>query len=263
MRALLLAICLSVPAAAFDCPEGQRLQVDLRAWKASLKAAAPGSPGQRQALRALGLAEVPSGSGAIPGDACARKPSLDALDDLDSKLTGEGDRTLHARFSMCSGGQRFLSQRIAVVVPLAGGGLCKLDGDDLSRDQLASDSACRRKRPEAPRTLRLARLTAPSRNVLQIEDQNGDCNGQGVLRLVLYEAHGAALERIFENKLWESAAGEETSWKLVFGPTLPKTISVTRETRCRKGAKCTPGSDSQRYLYSAESAAYVRAGEMQ
>lgn len=270
MRALLLCmLCLALPAAAFDCPGDQRLSLDLAGWKKGLKAAAPGSSQQRDLLRAMGFAAVPSGSKDVPEAPCASRPALKALDDLDSKLTGEGDRTIQARFEMCSGAQRFTSQRIAVVVPLEAGVVCKLDGDDLSRDQAASDVACAgRSAPLAlPRNLSLVKLTSNTRNVLRVDDQNGDCKGavkSGSTRLALYEAHGATLDRIFENKTWERTPAEETVWKLAWGKTVPRTIAVTRRTRCAKGSVCESGEATQRYAYAPPPvSAYVRDGEMQ
>lgn len=280
MRALVLVLLASsVPALAFDCPPDQRLKLDLRRWSASLRAAAPGSAEQRAALRALDFADVPSGSDEIPDAACARKPRLKGLDLFDSKLTTEGDRTVEARFEVCPADEatRFTSLRIAVVVPLGGGEVCKLRGEDLSRDQAAWDSPCMMKPapPKLPRTLRFVKLTSPTRNVLEVQDQNGSCRGparEGSSRVTLYEAHQASLDRIFENKLWEisydaqTPPTEETVWRLAYGKTLPKTIAVTRETRCLTDPQhlCAPATKTSAYVYAPPPvSAYVPAGELQ
>jgi hypothetical protein len=274
MHALLLALAVSAPA--FDCPPEQRLKLDLKQWAAYLKAAKPGSPEQRAAVRALGFPDVPSGSDQIPEDECAKKPALKALHLTDSKLTGKGDRTVQARFEMCGPGPEhsFISQRIAVIVPLGDGSVCKLAGEDLSKDQAAIDAPCATK-SSLPRTVRFVKLTNPLRNVLEVRDQRGSCTAKargGETRMALYEAHGAALDRIFENKLWELADDgqtppvEQTVWKLAYGKTLPKTIDVTRQTSCLNDPQhlCTADSAVEKYVYSpAPAAAYVRTGDMQ
>ncbi len=94
MRALLLTLAISLPALAFDCPPDQRIKLDLERWKASLKAAAPGSPEQSAAIKSLRFAEVPSGSDEIPAAACASKPVLKGIDLFESKLTGAGDEDM-------------------------------------------------------------------------------------------------------------------------------------------------------------------------
>src|SRR5690348_1326563 len=91
--------------AAFVCPPTQRVQVDLKEWKKR------GSPPET-----LGLKPA----------ACEKK----IIDLFDANLTGEGDQVVQARFRC---GQT-RSLRIAVLVPLADGGMCKLDGEDLSID---------------------------------------------------------------------------------------------------------------------------------
>lgn len=285
MRALILLLAISLPGRAFDCPPEQRIKLDLNRWKASLKAAAPGSPEQRGAIRALGFPDVPSGSDEIPAGPCALKPVLKSVDLLDSKLTPAGDKTVQARFEMCGsagargpdGDLRFTSIRIAVVVPLGNGELCKLRDDDLSKDQAAWDSPCMMKPAPGrfPRTVTFVKLTSPAQNVLEIRDQAGTCKGsgrEGSTRMALYEAHSASLDRIFQNKLWEisydaqTPPAEETVWKLAYGKTLPKTIDVTRETRCLLDPRhlCTPHAETQKYVYAPPPvSAYVRAQDMQ
>ena len=279
MRPLYLALAVSLPAAAFDCPPEQRLELDLGQWKASLQAAAPGSPEQRAAIRALQLADVPSGSDEIPEAGCAKKPVLAALDLSDSKLTAAGDRTVQARFELCGSDPhlRLFSLRIAVVVPLGNREVCRLGGEDLSKDQAAWDSPCMMKPApgKLPRAVRFVKVTSPTQNVLEVKDQRGSCKGaarDGSTQLSLYEAHGASLDRIFENKLWETSYDaqtpptEETVWKLAYGKTLPKTIDVTRQTRCLADPKhlCTPSSQAQKYVYAPPPvSAYVRAGDLQ
>ena len=75
----------------------------------------------------------------------------------------------------------------------------------------------------------------------------------------------------FQNKLWEisydaqTPPAEETVWKLAYGKTLPKTIDVTRETRCLSDPRhlCTPHAETQKYVYApAPVSAYVRPEDM-
>src|SRR5438105_9291459 len=104
---------LALLIAAFTCPADQRLAIDLTRWK---KQGAP--------LSALGLGSVPPYCG---------KPA--GVDIFEANLTGERDKLGQVRFR-CGG---WIALRIAVLVPLPDGAMCKLDGEDLSVSEKACD----------------------------------------------------------------------------------------------------------------------------
>src|SRR5207245_2803200 len=106
------------------------------------------------------------------------------VDLFESKLTGEDDRLVQARFTLCDGS--FVSQRIALLVPLGEGKACRLAGDELSVDQATRSLPCGQKR--LPRVLDFAD------GVLKVDDRTGFCNGReqsGDGKLTLYDVQGA------------------------------------------------------------------------
>jgi len=62
-------------AAAFACPDDQKLRLDLKEWKAAMVAAKPGSDEQHYALAALRFQSVPGDN--TPEAECADKPVLE------------------------------------------------------------------------------------------------------------------------------------------------------------------------------------------
>src|ERR1051326_5034847 len=142
--------------AAFVCPASQKVQADLKEWKK-----------QGASLSALGLKP-----------ALCSKPQ--GVDIWDSHLTTEGDKLVQVRFKC--GNTRQL--RIGVFVPLAGGGMGRVDGEDLSMD---TDG-------DAKRILDFVELTRPDRRVIQVKDQS-----DGALQVAFYEVQGWSLKEIFSS----------------------------------------------------------------
>src|SRR3954471_7654263 len=244
--------------AAFTCPDDQKLKLDLKAWRAALLKAEPGSDEQKYGIRALRLQS-------IHGDAeaeCADKPVIEGIDVFEANLTGEKDKLVQIRARSCKGDKENETQslRIADLVALPDGQLCKLEGEDLSVDQRASDRPCENP-GKLPRTLDLVELTRPGRKVVQTRDQAGSCDDPGgrtsSVKTVIYEAQGWQLKKIFESPLYDSttqAQGRQlvASWKLSFGKTVPKEISVQR---CVEGAsKC---EEPDVFVYSKPGGKYV------
>ena len=247
--------------AAFACPEDQKLRLDLKEWKAALVAAKPGSDEQHYALAALRFRSVP-GDDAPEAD-CADKPVLEGVDVFEANLTGEKDKLVQARFRVCRGDKENETQalRIAAVVPLPDGQLCKLEGEDLSIDQRASDRPCENP-GKLPRTLDFVELVRPGRRVVQTRDQSGSCGdpagNTSAIRTALFEAQGAALKKIFEAQLYDSttqAQGRQlvARTKLSFGKAFPKQISVQR---CVEGASACEDPDV--FEYARAGGKYVR-----
>jgi hypothetical protein len=60
---------------------------------------------------------------------------LEGVDLFEANLTGQKDKLVQARFRVCKGDKANETQalRIAVLVPLADGQLCKLEGARISR----------------------------------------------------------------------------------------------------------------------------------
>jgi len=247
-------------AAAFACPEDQKLQLDLKEWKSAILAAQPGSDEQHFALAALRLQSVPGDN--TPDADCADKPVIEGVDIFNANLTGQNDKLVQARFRACKGDKENETQavRIAVVVPLANGQLCKLEGVDLSLDQRASDKPCENA-AKLPRTLDFLELTQKGRKVVQTKDQSGSCEdpagNTSAVKTAIFEAQGAALKKIFETKLYDSttqAQGRQlvARWKLTLGKTVPKEITVQR---CIEGAsQC---EDPDVYEYARAGGKYV------
>lgn len=255
---MLLSLAL---LAAFTCPEDQKLRLDLKEWKAAMLAATPGSDEQHYALAALRFQSVP-GNDAPEAD-CADKPVLEGVDIFDANLTGMKDKLVQARFRVCKGDKENDTHalRIAAVVPLPGGQLCKLGGEDLSIDQRASDRPCENP-GKLPRTLDFVELTKAGRRVVQTKDQSGSCadpaGSTSAIRTVFFEAQGAALRKIFEAQLYDAttqAQGRQlvARTKLSFGKTFPKQISVQR---CVEGASACEDPDV--YEYAPAGGKYVR-----
>ena len=245
--------------AAFTCPDDQKLNVDLKAWKAALLKAAPGSDEQKYGIRALRLQP-------IHGDAeadCADKPIVEGVDIFEANLTGEKDKLVQVRARTCKGDKENETQslRIADLVPLTGSGqLCKLEGEDLSVDQRATDRPCENP-GKLPRTLDLVELTQAGHKVVQTKDQSGSCedpNGStSSIKSAVYEAQGWQLKKIFETQLFDSttqAQGRQlvTRWKLSFGSVVPKQITVQR---CVDGASRCEEPDV--FVYSKAGGKYV------
>jgi len=247
--------------AAFACPEDQKLRLDLKEWKAALLAAKPGSDEQHFALAALRFQSVPGDN--APDAECADKPVVEGVDLFSANLTGQDDKLVQARFRVCKGDKENETQalRIAVLVPLPDGRLCKLEGEDLSIDQRASDKPCENP-GKLPRTLDFVELTQKGRKVVQTKDQSGSCGdpagSTSAIRAIFFEPQGAALKKIFETPLYDSttqAQGRQlvARWKLSFGPTFPKEMSVQR---CVDGAsQC---EDPDVYVYARAGGKYVR-----
>ncbi|HZX95581.1 MAG TPA: hypothetical protein VFE90_13750 [Myxococcales bacterium] len=246
--------------AAFICPGDQKLRLDLKEWKAALLKAEPGSDEQKYAVRALRFQSIPGDAG--PEADCADKPVIEGVDVFEANLTGEKDKLVQVRARACKGDKENETQslRIADLVPLAEGQLCKLEGADLSVDQRASDRPCENP-GKLPRTLSLVELTQKGRKVVQTRDQAGSCDDPGgrtsSVKTVIYEAQGWQLKKIFESPLYDSttqAQGRQlvASWKLSFGKTVPKEISVQR---CVEGAsKC---EEPDVFVYSKPGGKYV------
>ena len=101
----------------------------------------------------------------MPGDNtpeadCADKPVLEGVDLFEANLTAQKDKLVQARFRVCKGDKANETQalRIAVVVPLADGQLCKLEGEDLSLDLLHKEAQSSNARTPARSALRLQRF---------------------------------------------------------------------------------------------------------
>jgi len=248
-------------ATAFACPQDQKLEVDLKAWKAAMLAARPGTDDQLYTLAALRLQSVPGDN--APEAPCARKPVIEGIDIFEANLTGERDKLVQARFRVCKGDKENETQalRIAILVPLADGQLCKLDGEDLSLDQRASDKPCENA-GKLPRTLDFVELTRKGRRVVQTTDQSGSCDdpagNTGAVKTAFFEAQGAALKKIFEAQIYDSttqAQGRQlvARAKLTLGKAVPKEITVQR---CIEGAsQC---EDPDVYEYARAGGKYVR-----
>jgi hypothetical protein len=248
-------------AAAFACPEDQKLRLDLKEWKAAMLAAEPGSEEQLFSLAALRFQSVPGDN--APDADCADGPVIEGVDIFDANLTGQNDKLVQARFRVCKGDKENETQalRIAVVVPLPGGQLCKLEGEDLSLDQRASDKPCENA-GKLPRTLSLIELTRKGRRVVQTKDQSGSCDdpagNTSALKTAFFEAQGPAIKKIFETPVYDSttqAQGRQmiARWKLTLGKTLPKEIAVQR---CVEGASQCEEPDV--YEYAKAGGKYVR-----
>ncbi len=244
--------------AAFTCPADQKLKLDLKAWRAALLKAEPGSDEQKYGIRALRLQS-------IHGDAeaeCADKPVIEGIDVFEANLTGEKDKVVQIRARSCKGDKENETQslRIADVVPLPGGQLCKLEGEDLSLDQRASDRPCENP-AKLPRTFDLVELTQPGRKAVQTKDQSGSCDdpagNTSAIKSAVYEAQGWQLKKIFETPLFDSttqAQGRQlvTRWKVSLGRDVPKEITVQR---CVEGAsQC---DEPQVFVYSKAGGKYV------
>src|SRR3981189_3157130 len=121
-------IAALILAAAFVCPEDQKLRLDLKEWKAAMGAAKPGSDEQHYALAALRFQSVPGDN--TPEADCADKPVLEGVDVFEGGLTGQKDKLVQARFRVCKGDKANETQalRIAVLVPLADGQRCTRRG---------------------------------------------------------------------------------------------------------------------------------------
>ena len=247
--------------AAFSCPEDQKLRLDLREWKAAMLAARPGTDEQHYALAALRFQSVP-GDDAPEAD-CADRPALEGVDVFDANLTGQKDKLVQARFRVCKGDKENETQalRIAVLVPLGGGQLCKLEGEDLSIDRRASDRPCENP-GKLPRTLEFLELTSRGRRVVQTRDQGGSCGdpagNTSSIQTAFFEAQGAALRKIFASPLYDSttqAQGRQliARWKLTLGTAFPKEIAVQR---CVEGAAQCEEPDV--YKYAPAGGKYVR-----
>ncbi|HTO97868.1 MAG TPA: hypothetical protein VMK66_12545 [Myxococcales bacterium] len=247
--------------AAFACPEDQKLRLDLKDWKAALLAAGPGSDEQHLALAALRFQSVPGDGG--PEADCAGKPAVEGVDVFEANLTGQKDKLVQARFRMCKGDKENETQalRIAVLVPLGEGQLCKLEGEDLSLDRRASDRPCENP-GKLPRTLDFVELTAKGRRVVQAKDPSGSCEdpagNTSSITTAFFEAQGAALKKIFETPLYDSttqAQGRQlvARWKLTFGNAFPREI---RLQRCVEGASQCEEPDV--YVYAKAGGKYVR-----
>jgi hypothetical protein len=218
---------------------------------------------RRAALRARG-APVPERSGDDTPEAdCADKPVLEGVDVFDANLTGERDKLVQARFRVCKGDRANETQalRIAVVVPLAGGQLCKLEGEDLSLDRRASDKPCENA-AKLPRTLDFLELTRKGRRVVQTNDQSGSCGdpagNSSSVKAAWFEAQGAALKKIFETPLLDSTTQGQgrqliARWKVSYGASFPKDIRVQR---CIEGA--TECEEPDLYEYARAGGKYVR-----
>jgi hypothetical protein len=254
-------LALAALLAAFTCPEDQKLRLDLKEWKTAMRAAQPGSDEQHFALAALRFQSVPGDN--APDAECADKPVLEGVDLFEANLTGQMDKVVQARFRVCKGDKQNETQalRIAVVVPLADGRLCKLAGEELSIDQRASDRPCE-KPGKLPRTLDFVELTAKGRKVVQTTDQGGSCDDPAgttsSMKTAFFESQGAELKKIFETPLYDSttqAQGRQlvAKWKLSFGPALPKEITVQR---CVEGASQCEEPDA--YMYARAGGKYVR-----
>jgi len=91
-------------------------------------------------------------------------------------MTGQKDKLVQARFRVCKGDKANETQalRIAVVVPLADGQLCKLEGEDLSLESARVRRPC--EIPASSRTLTLLEVTQQGRKVVQTKDQSGSCD---------------------------------------------------------------------------------------
>ena len=219
-------------AASFACPDDQVIGLDIKPWKADLLADVPGTDEQKREMRALRMKLVPDGNESE--DECYSTPKVEGVDVFDSNLTGQKDKLIQVRFRMCKGKpEEWISQRIAVLVPLPDGKHCLLGGEDLSVDRAKKDMPCGQK---LPLTLSFKEMTEKGRNVVETRDFRGSCEkGQGMLnaQLYLYEARGTGLEKIFDTVLFESnaTAGGQTltqRYKITYGPTVPKTIHVER-----------------------------------
>ena len=247
--------------AAFACPEDQKLRLDLKAWKAALLAAQPGSDDQHRSLAALRFQSVPGDD--APEAECAERPVVEGIDIFEANLTGQKDKLVQARFRVCKGDKENETQalRIASLVPLPGGQLCKLEGEDLSVDRRANDKPCENP-GKLPRTLDFVELTQPGRKVVQTRDHSGSCGdpsgNTSAIKAAFYEAQGAGLKKIFETQIYDSttqAQGRQlvARWKLTYGPALPKSISVQR---CVEGASACEEPDV--YEYAKAGGKYVR-----
>jgi hypothetical protein len=254
---VLIALAL---AAAFVCPEDQKLRLDLKEWKAAMLAAKPGTDEQHFALAALRFQSVP-GDDAPEAD-CADQPVLEGVDLFEAHLTGQDDKLVQARFRVCKGDKANETQalRVAVVLPIGGGQLCKLAGEDLSVDRRANDRPCENA-GKLPRTLDFVELTQRGRKVVQTKDQSGSCDdpagNTSSIKTAFFEAQGAALKKIFETPLYDSttqAQGRQlvARWKLTLGTPLPKEIRVQR---CVEGASC---EEPDVYWYARAGGKYVR-----
>ena len=247
--------------AAFACPEDQKLRLDLKEWKAAMLAARPGSDEQHYALAALRFQSVPEDD--APEADCADKPVLEGVDVFEANLTGEKDKLVQARFRLCKGDRRNETQalRIAALVPLPDGQLCKLEGEDLSIDQRASDRPCE-KPGKLTRALDFVELIRPGRKLVQTRDQSGSCDdpagNTSAIRTAFFEAEGAALKKIFEAQLYDSttqAQGRQlvARTKLSFGKAFPREISLQRWV---EGASSCEEPDV--YEYAKAAGKYVR-----
>jgi hypothetical protein len=248
-------------AAAFACPDDQKLRLDLKEWKAAMMAAKPGSDEQHYALAALRFQSVPGDN--TPEAECGDKPVLEGVDLFEANLTGQKDKLVQARFRVCKGDKANETQalRIAVVVPLADGQLCKLEGEDLSLDQRASDRPCENP-GKLPRTLALLEVTQQGRKVVQTKDQSGSCGdpagNASAVKTAFFEAQGPGLKKIFETPTYDSttqAQGRQliARWKLSLGKTVPKEITVQR---CVEGASECEAPEV--YIYARAGGKYVR-----
>jgi hypothetical protein len=247
--------------AAFTCPEDQQLRLDLKAWKAALLSAKPGSDDQHRSLAALRFLSVPGDN--APEAECAETPVVEGVDIFEANLTGQKDKLVQARFRVCKGDKENETQalRIASLVPLPDGRVCKLEGEDLSVDRRASDRPCENP-GKLPRTFDFLELTQQGRKVVQAKDQSGSCGDPSgnttSIKTAFYEAQGAALKKIFESPLYDSttqAQGRQlvARWKLSYGPAVPKRISVQR---CVEGASACEEPDV--YEYARAGGKYVR-----
>ena len=247
--------------AAFACPEDQKLRVDLKAWKVALLKAPPGSDDQHRSLAALRFQSVPGDD--APEAECAQTPVVEGVDIFEANLTGQKDKLVQARLRVCKGDKENETQalRIASLVPLPDGQLCKLEGEDLSIDRRASDKPCENA-GKLPRTIDFLELTQPGRKVVQTKDQSGSCDDPAgktsSIKTAFYEAQGAALKKIFETPLYDSttqAQGRQlvARYKISFGTVVPKSISVER---CVEGASACEEPDV--YEYAKAGGKYVR-----
>ena len=145
-----------------------------------------------------------------------------------------------------------ISLRIAVLVPLEKGELCKLDGEDLSIDQLASDRPCPpAKAAKLPRTLDFAH------GRVQVSDQSGSCEAKGLDQQHqdgADDVQGWSLKKIFATPTWDSttkAQGRQLiqRWKVdITGAG----ISVQR---CIEGGE---RDDPEEWVYSKPGGKYLR-----
>ena len=239
MLALLLATALS-------CPDDQVIGLDLPAWKKTLLADEPGSHEQHAEMAALRMKTVPDG--APSEDDCFDNPKVEGVDIFDANLTGEHDKLVQVRFSMCKGTPfSWQSLRIAVLVPLPEKRFCLLGGEDLSIDQSARNKPCT-DASKLPRTLAFRQLG--SRRVIEVRDQSGSCEPGAEMSnviLALFEARDLALHMIFETPILDA---HSTSSGALLVQHCDVTLGKAIQVRCGEG-------DGQEFVYEKAQGKYL------